>query len=87
MTIKDYKNEKHELLTIEELYLWAKEQGLEKAGIGLSIYDERPLKERKEDEFGFEYCEEINTQDIETGDLYLGSRKVEDCSMIWIHNH
>ena len=78
MTVKDYKGNKHELLTIEELYLWAKEQGLEKSGIGMGVYDE---------EKDFEYCEEIRLDDIEIGGYYIDGKKTENCTMVWIYNH
>lgn len=78
MTVKDCKNKTHELLTIEELYLWAKEKGLEKAGIGLSIYDA---------DSEFEYCEEVKLEDITEGIFFVGGKVVENCNMIWIDNH
>lgn len=78
MTVKDYKGNEHGLLTIEELYLWAKEKGLEKSGIGLSIYDE---------ETDFEYCEEIYMEDITVGGLFINGKQVDNCNMIWIDKH
>ena len=78
MTVKDYKENKHELLTIEELYHWAKEKGLEKSGIGLSIY---------EDDKNYEYCEEIRLDDIEIGGYYIDGKKIENCPMVWVCNH
>lgn len=84
MIVKDLKGNEHELISIEELYLWAKEQGLEKAGIGLSLYDNRTCKERKENG-AFEYCEEIIMDDIYTGSYYIDGKKT-DCDMIWLHN-
>lgn len=78
MTVKDNNNKKHELVTIEELYLWAKEQGLEKSGIGLSIYEE---------EKDFEYCEEIYMEDITIGGFYINGKQVDNCNMIWLDKH
>ena len=78
MTVKDYKGKEHELVTIEELYLWAKEQGLEKSGIGLSIYDE---------DKDFEYCEEIYMEDVTVGGLFINGKKLDNCSMIWLDKH
>ena len=86
MKVLDYKNETHEILTIEELYLWAKEKGLEKSGLGISIYDERDKDERADKPY--EYCEEIKIEDIEKdgyeGGYYIRGHKVEDFNMIWL---
>ena len=86
MTVKDYKENKHELLTIEELYLWAKEKGLEKSGMGLSIYDDDglPIDDEEKD---LAYCEEIRLDDIEIGGYFIDGKKIENCPMIWIYNH
>lgn len=78
MTVKDYKGNKHEILTIEELYLWAKEQGLENSGIGMGVYDE---------DTDFEYCAEVKLDDIEIGGYYINGKKTENCPMVWIYNH
>ena len=78
MIVKDYKGIEHELITIEELYQWAKEKGIEKSGIGLSIYDE---------DKDFEYCEEIYMEDITVGGLFIRGKQVDNCSMIWLGKH
>ena len=80
MKVKDCKDIEYEIITIEELYQWAKEKGIEKSGIGLSIYD----SEGKEE---YEYCEELLIEDIVVGDFYIKGKKIENCPMIWLHNH
>ena len=64
MKVKDCKGKEHEIITIEELYLWAKEKGLEKSGIGLSIYDDE-----------YEYCEELFIEDINVGAFFIKGNK------------
>lgn len=78
MKVKDCKGKEHEIITIEELYLWAKEKGLEKSGIGLSIYD---------DDKEYEYCEELFIEDINVGGFFINGKVVENCPMIWLNNH
>ena len=78
MIVKDLKGIGYEIITIEELYQWAKEQGLEKSGIGLSIYDQ---------EKDYEYCEEIYMEDITVGGLFINGKQIDNCNMIWIDKH
>ena len=78
MKVKDYKGKEYEIITVEELYLWAKEKGLEKSGIGLSIYD---------DDKEYEYCEELAIKDIDEGVFFVNGKVVENCPMIWLNNH
>ena len=80
MKVKDCKGIEYELITIEELYQWAKEKGIEKSGIGLSIYDSDTTEE-------YDYCEQIIKEDIVIGDFYSKGKKIENCPMIWLHNH
>ena len=78
MKVKDCKDIEYEIITIEELYQWAKEKGIEKSGIGLSIYD---------DDKEYEYCEELIIEDIDSGVFYVNGKVIENCPMIWLHNH
>ena len=80
MKVKDCKGIEYELITIEELYQWAKEKGIEKSGIGLSIYDSKG----KED---YDYCEELFIEDIDSGVFCVNGKVIENCPMIWLHNH
>ena len=85
MKIKDHKGNEHEIITIAELYLWAKEKGLENSGIGLSVYEN--YDSTNLDEEYFEYCEEINYNDIEIGRYYIEGNPIQDFSMLWLNNH
>lgn len=78
MKVKDCKDIEYEIITIEELYQWAKEKGIEKSGIGLSIYD---------DDKEYEYCEELIIEDIDSGVFCVNGKVIENCPMIWLHNH
>ena len=78
MIVKDNNGKEYEIVTIEELYQWAKEKGIEKSGIGLSIYDE---------EKDFEYCEEIYMEDLTVGGLFINGKQIDNCNMIWIDKH
>lgn len=65
------------MLTIKELYELAVEKGKENAIIGINFWDE---------ETQVEYCEGINSTDVEFGGYYEnGQKRTGDA--IWLSNH
>ena len=79
MIIKDCDGkELLKVTTIEELYFWAKDKNLEKAGLGLSIFDV---------DSGFDYCEEVFMEDISVGTFFIRGKEIDDFNMLWIDKH
>lgn len=84
-TFTNGKYQTFEAMTAEELYLKAKEMGLEKMPIIISVDDHETECERCGEKKTLSYQEEIFEKDIHQGKLYRTMEQPLDA--LWIHNH
>lgn len=84
-TFTNGKHQTFEAMTAEELYLKAKELGLEKMPIIISIDDHDVECDNCETVMTLTYQEELLESDIHKGRLYRTMEEPLDA--LWIYNH